>query len=90
MIRMTTDPIDPDVLRRELFGGNPYANSPFSTPEVVAKLTREDVLAFAADRIRRQHVVVVSKGGYIQGANDAVRSRLKQTKTMIAGACNWI
>ncbi|MEN8148348.1 MAG: pitrilysin family protein, partial [Planctomycetota bacterium] len=51
-----------NFMRRELFGGNPYANSPYSTPEVVAKLTRDDVLEFAAAKVRPEGMVIAVAG----------------------------
>jgi len=51
-----------NFMRRELFGTHPYANSPFSTPPVVAGLTREDVLAFAKARIRPEGMVIAVAG----------------------------
>ena len=51
-----------NFMRRELFGENPYANSPFSTPAVVATLTRDDVLTFAAARIRPEGMVIAVAG----------------------------
>jgi len=51
-----------NFMRRELFGEHPYANSPFGTPDAVTGLTREDVLAFAAARIRPEGMVIAVAG----------------------------
>jgi len=51
-----------NFMRREVWPGHPYGNSRFGSPETVATITRDDVLAFAKERLSPKGAVLAVAG----------------------------
>jgi zinc protease len=75
-----------NFMRKELWPNHPYGNSRFGSPESVAGITRDDVLAFAKERLSPQGTVIAIAGDVDL---DATLARFRQAFSSLAGKAGY-
>ncbi|MHC4579533.1 MAG: M16 family metallopeptidase, partial [Planctomycetota bacterium] len=75
-----------NFMRRELWPGHPYGHSRFGSPESVKGITREDVLAFAKERMSPQGTVIAIAGDVDM---DATLARFRQALSALARTAGY-
>jgi zinc protease len=75
-----------NFMRREIWPGHPYGNSRFGSPESVAGITREDVLAFAKERLSPQGTAIAIAG---EVDLDATLARFRKAFSPLTGTAGY-